>query len=455
MFRQRSPAFLGALGLFAGLLIVAAFAAPRVTDFGPTPDSPHVSSRSTLRLTFSRPMDRVSVETRFETAPPMPGSFEWQGNSMTFTPLSAWPPGSDVRVTLHPGARSTAFLPILSSLEWSFPVGRARLAYLWPSGAAAELYLHDLDQEQGLQATQTEAGVIDYAVSGSSIVYSALRHNGASELRLLDLSTGQDRQILECPAETRCQAPVMSPDGQTVAYEQFSWEYSESGQRVPGLGEIRLLELGAEAIPTTIPSSEQSLSSPTWSPTGLLAFYNGSMDAITVLAPDQRQPLNIIPNGLGLLGSWSPDGQYLVVPEIVFPAEGGSEQVDFFSHLYRLEAGSSTVTDLSSGMVEDASPIYSPDGNWIAFARKHLDSRWTPGRQLWLMRSNGSQARALTDDPDFNHSSIDWSPDSMMLAYMRLSQADINLAPEIWITDLDEGAQRQLAVGGYLPRWMP
>jgi Tol biopolymer transport system component len=200
------------------------------------------------------------------------------------------------------------------------------------------------------------------------------------------------------------------------------------------------------------------MTSPIWSPEGLLAFYNVSLGAITLLEPADTQPVNIIPNGLGLLGSWSPDGQYLIVPEIVFPSESGEghdDQAEFFSHLYRLKASSSEVIDLSSGMVEDASPAYSPDGSWIAFARKYLDSRWTPGRQLWLMRSDATQARPLTDDPDFSHSSIAWSPNSAMLAYMRLNQADTNLQPEIWIMDLAEENHQLLVVGGYLPRWMP
>ena len=44
-------------------------------------------------------------------------------------------------------------------------------------------------------------------------------------------------------------------------------------------------------------------------------------------------------------------------------------------------------------MVEDVSPVFSPDGKWIAFARRYLDPlRWTPGRQVWLMRADGTEA---------------------------------------------------------------
>jgi Tol biopolymer transport system component len=458
MSRQRSPAFLGALGLFLGLLTVATFAAPRVTGFDPTSQSPHVSSTSFIRLTFNRPMDQVSVESRFATVPEVPGTLTWRENVLTFKPFSPWPLGSDITVSLAPGARSTAFLPILSSLSWSFQIGGARVGYLWPSNGPAELYLQDVDDGVAVRVTETEAGVIDYSDAGSLILYSALRGNGDSEIRSLNLSTGEDSLILECLEPARCQAPALAPNEQLLVYEQFEWQSSESGQRVPGVSEIRLLPLAADGASTAISPNGQSMTSPIWSPEGLLAFYNVSLGAITLLEPADTQPVNIIPNGLGLLGSWSPDGQYLIVPEIVFPSESGEghdDQAEFFSHLYRLTASSSEVIDLSSGMVEDASPAYSPDGSWIAFARKYLDSRWTPGRQLWLMRSDATQARPLTDDPDFSHSSIAWSPNSAMLAYMRLNQADTNLQPEIWIMDLAEENHQLLVVGGYLPRWMP
>ena len=198
--------------------------------------------------------------------------------------------------------------------------------------------------------------------------------------------------------------------------------------------------------------------SPDWSPGGILTFYNDSLSAVTFLEPAGLQSLNMVPNGLGFLGSWSPDGQYLILPEIVFPAASeleGGDQVDFFSHLYRIESATLDIEDLSLGMVEDASPAYSPDGEWIAFGRKYLDERWTPGRQVWIMRADGSQARPMTDDPDFSHASLVWNQDSSRLAYMRLSKADPNEMPEIWMIDREGEAREFLVEGGYLPQWIP
>ena len=49
--------------------------------------------------------------------------------------------------------------------------------------------------------------------------------------------------------------------------------------------------------------------------------------------------------------------------------------------------------------VEDGAPVWSPDGEWLAFRRNINDG---PGatltKQLWLMRADGSEARPLTND---------------------------------------------------------
>ena len=451
---------IGALGILAGLVALAVFAAPGVEDFGPESDSPHVPASAPIRIEFTRPMDQVSVETRLSVDPPVPGEIEWEDNTLLFHPIEGWPAGQQISVRLAPGARSTRFIPLLRSLDWSFGVGEPRLAYLWPSQGPSELYLLDLSSQRRSQLTQTGGGVIDYSVGpgGTSIAYSALTEDGASEIRLMDLVEGSDALILACDEDSRCLAPTISPDGSLLAYEQFEWETSEAGRRVPGSRQVRLMSLNEEADPRPVQPEGQETSSPGWSPGGHLTFYNDSLSAVAFVEPDGLQPASFIPNGLGYLGSWSPDSDYLVLPEIVFPAEAerqGEDQADFFSHLYRIEAATMDIKDLSLGTVEDASPVYSPNGEWIAFGRKFLDDRWTPGRQVWIMKRDGSQPRPITDDPDFSHASLAWNPDSARVAYMRLSQTDPNQVPEIWMTDLDGSAQEFLVEGGYLPQWIP
>jgi Tol biopolymer transport system component len=202
-----------------------------------------------------------------------------------------------------------------------------------------------------------------------------------------------------------------------------------------------------------------------WSARGWLAYYDNTLQAYafrTEPGSSAATADRYVPNALGDHGEWSPDGETFVFPEMVFvagPPASDDEPPLFFSHLHRLDVRSGAILDLSGEegvLVEDTGPAYSPDGHWLAFSRKYLDpGRWTLGRQLWRMRSDGLTPQALTDDPGFNHSGLAWSPDGQSLVYMRFNQIDMTRPAEIWWTAIDGSAGGQLAVGGYGPQWSP
>jgi TolB protein len=462
---------LGAAGLFVGLLILAVFAAPRVVNVTPRPGSLNLPSNTAIRITFNRSMDTLAVESRFTVEPFRSGSFSWHENTLTFQPAKPWPAGGMVTFHLTAGARSSHFLPILHSRSWSFAVGVPRIVYLWPSGEQADVYTRSLDGSETTRLTETSFGVLDYTMSydASKIVYAAVRQDGGSDLWLLDLASGEDRLVYACPAEVRCQSLSLSPDYDIVAFEQHLLSVSVGGRPVAGPSQTWAISVDGkrEAVPIGI--GDHITSSPVWSQVGTLAYYNHTLMAIALVddvSVAEPTPFNYIPNDMGLIGSWSPDGAHIVYSEIVFPQsnEGDEEQAEwegapFYSHIYRVEVRSGATQDLTGmrvGRVEDASPTYAPNGQWIAFTRKYLEQdRWTLGRQLWLMRADGSEARQLTDEPNLNYSSLVWSPDSTTLVFMVKNQAAIAQPANIGLIEVDGGKPRLLVEGGYLPRWIP
>jgi hypothetical protein len=471
----RAP-LLGALGMFLGLLAVAAYAAPRVERLSPRPDSHRVPSGTSVQLSFTQPMDAVSVETRLAIEPPTAGRFVWHGErTLTFEPFQPWPPGTEVTVRLVAGARSTRFLPILRQLTWSFTIGTPRVIYLWPSQGPADLYVAGFDGEPADRLTASAFGLLDYSLTqaGGVVLYSALRPDGGADLRRIEVNGQNDELVFACPEGARCQSPRLSPQGDWAAFEVYYAGIPASPSADLSLRRVWAMSLTGGTDPYPIGPSDHVTSSPLWSPHGSLAYYDHALRAIAILDPRQgpgATPTTFIPSDLGDVGTWSPDGSFLVFPEIGFPPEaleedhaeeegGEAHRPIFFSHLVRAEAGSGLVVDLSggaAGLVEDASPAYSPDGKWIAFARKSLEpGSWTLGRQLWRMRPDGSEAHALTDDPNFHHSAIQWSRDSQSLVYMRFDQTDLDAAPEIWLLDLSSGEAQPIVAGGFLPQWIP
>lgn len=114
----------------------------------------------------------------------------------------------------------------------------------------------------------------------------------------------------------------------------------------------------------------------------------------------------------------SPDGRFAVVavrhPDL--------ELDDYVSQLWLVPTdGSAPARRLTHGP-QDTSPVWSPDGRWLAFLRaERSEARSDPRRvgkpQLWVLPMDGGEARRLTDHPLGAEAPV-WSPDSTRLAYL-------------------------------------
>ena len=465
----------GVLGFVLGVVLVGVLASPKVIAVEPGKNSTEIPSTASVRILFNRPMDSQSVLSHLQIQPELLGQIVRQGNQISFSPEEPWPFGTTVTIELGAGARSDRFLPLLIGEKWSFQVGEPRVVYLWPASEQADLYIHSIaDSGEPQRLSEAAKGVLDYNLSadGVQIAYAAVRDDRGNDLRLYDLLSGEDRLILECEPEVRCKAPSLSPDGIWLAYELESLSAGVGGVAVRARSRVWVVPVYGEVEPIPMGPEEHITGKPGWSPSGWLTYYDTSLQAIALVDLAQNQqtsPFNYLPSSLGIVGTWSPGGRYMVYAEIVFPEEAPDDiehregDVEgrplFYSHLYRVEAITGLIEDISPGeeiMVEDASPVYSPDGNWIAFARRHLDPQsWTPGRQIWMMRADGSDARPLTDDSTKLHTSLAWSPDSKRLVYMRRSASDFSKPAEIVWLDISEPQLRVLVDGGFLPRWIP
>ncbi len=102
-------------------------------------------------------------------------------------------------------------------------------------------------------------------------------------------------------------------------------------------------------------------------------------------------------------------------PRIVFSRDSGGD-----AELVSVRASGGDAQLLTSNKNDDLSPAVSPDGRWVAFTRYF---GFTGGRALYVMRSDGSGIRQVTE-PDQLHADLDptWSPDGKKLAFTRVTR---------------------------------
>jgi TolB protein len=322
----------------------------------------------------------------------------------------------------------------------------------WDENGRVQLYRIEKDDEL-IQLTESDQDILDFAPSpdGSQIVYST--GNG---MWLMDGNGRSSQQILTC-APSQCNQIVWHSDSRRLLYErtaapdaspQLWWLDSATGQTVP-LNEDDISPSQAARF-----SANGEWVSYVISPDQGIGFYNFSNGRYFQ-----------IPSNLGTPAIWHPTEPTFLYRNQQIIIYHGDEGDDHTAHSHEhvvslpLLLGDTANEGLMPAIISEAeitdddSPAWSPDGAWIVFGRKLPGVE--NGRQLWLIRPDGSEAKALTDDPLVHHGVPSWSGDGRFILFQRFDTQDSSARPGIWLLEPDTGKMVEIAAAGFNPQWLP
>jgi len=139
---------------------------PPVASFSPLTGQV-VDPYQPVTISFAVPVDRASAAQAFSLNPETPGEITWQGNTLLFTPSSAWEQYSEYTVTLGVSARREDGGPLLAEpFSWTFETGyldswTGVVVSFGEYGPNAQVL--DLNGRRAVQfVTSPEAGQVDF-----------------------------------------------------------------------------------------------------------------------------------------------------------------------------------------------------------------------------------------------------------------------------------------------------
>jgi dipeptidyl aminopeptidase/acylaminoacyl peptidase len=270
--------------------------------------------------------------------------------------------------------------------------------------------------------------------------------------------------------------PRISPDGSKIAYVHISVDEEKDNYR----SAIWLADT-AGGEPRRLTSGDARDFAPRWSPDGSrLAFLStrrGSPPQIYVLRLDggEARQVTTLEGGASNV-EWSPDGRALaftsavdakqagqpetpagkerapkerVVTRLTFRADARGYLPEGFTHIFTVPAEGGEPKQLTSGDFDDGSPVWSPDGRWIAFsAIRKADRDYLLGdTEIYVVPAAGGEPRALTDRRGPDDSPV-WSPDGRRIAYTghdeKLFSYDVT---RLYVMNADGSGRRELTGG--------
>jgi len=204
-----------------------------------------------------------------------------------------------------------------------------------------------------------------------------------------------------------------------------------------GAGEIYVADFdGANA--QRITTDNAIVAKPAWVPGKLALYYTSyALDNPDIfyhsLTTGQRRKIAAY-SGLNTSAAVSPDGAKIAM---VLSKSGSA-------NIWTCSADGTNVKQLTYG-VQDSSPCWSPDGEWICFATEKIGRR-----RLAKVPAGGGTVQYISTTGAANPTEPDWSPDGKWIAFTS-QMGDFNIC----VVPVAGGADPTVLVGGQNPSWSP
>lgn len=283
-------------------------------------------------------------------------------------------------------------------------------------------YIHtaNADGSDPLQLTQTgKSGDFStdhprWSPDGQSIAFLSVRA-GKRNILVMPARGGEARQLTT--SKTDVTSLRWSPDGKTIAFTAMEAPTPEDVKATQSKNDARVVDENIKmsrlyVVNVTTPTEPKLLT-------------RGAYSVGTESGSDRRGGYD-----------WSPDGKTIVISHTRTPYPDDWPTAD----LSLVDVNSGTVKPLVQTKAAEFSPLFSPDGQWIAYVASDNPPTWAGDATVHVVAASGGSPRQLAETFDrFGRYSelVGWSADGKRLFYTeargtvhRLNALPLNGPPE-------------------------
>lgn len=442
-----------ALGLAIGAVsTVAARLGPSVDSVNTVSQMDGVSVNTRIAITFTQPMDHLSVQRHLRITPVAPGAVIWSGNELFFTPRHAL--AYSTTYTLQIGAaRDTSGQPLARGLTYAFRTQSEHLLYLGTAGATRRrLVLTSVNGQREVVGSD-DGLVTDFSVSPdrSLVVYTKRSAPGGrpDEIWLLSLADNTMQRVFAHPGWAISQ-PHLSPQDNAVVFlatdvrlcRKYYGCSIDQADRI-----VYLLDLSTHRAHMFLEGNSSPITNfITFSPSGQVA-YTDAGSAVSLANPNGHgiQQIPAQGNSVVFAGFDSSGNRAVFVGQT--PGSSGGDVLIYAHGKY---------LDVSYSIYDSATPSLSSAGDRIAYAAYRSEDGIEPvyGINVYDVRSR--RTTRLTADRHWSDWAPTWSSDGRFVAFVRAAPQEAMYmgAGTVWVMRANGTAGHPLDGMGKDVQWV-
>ena len=302
-----------------------------------------------------------------------------------------------------------------------------------PDGVSTSLYRAAV---LGGEARRVVEGATegDWSPDGKRVAFLRLQSEGGQTVTVATVAAAdgsEAREVAKVPGGMR--APRWSPDGREIAVVPVP------GALLAGAHQgVVIVGVGDGAVRTVpAPDARRNISAAAWTAGGEIVYLQAEsvVSAAGSTAMLVRQDAK---TGRVVSQTWSPSSALVLDVlgdgRVVFDTRSPRQNL---REVTLAAGGAADRRYLSRGESTDRQPVYSPDGQWVAFS-----SNRGGGMNLWLVSTVTGNLRRVTD------SHVNWDPAFTPDGRRLLWSSNRGGNFEIWTADADGGGPRQVTQDG-------